>query len=333
MPTSRREILRTGTLAAAAMLASPFFTWAQATAAADAKPGKGKKVLLFTKSQYFPHEAVTRKPKDDGTPGDTLAWGEQYFHDWATAAGYEVTISKEGNFFTPENVDKFDAFAFYTCGDLTQPPGTKYPNNDKTSPMTEAGKGALLKAIEAGKGFIGLHSASDTFNIASHNAYPVKILPKGEKIDPFCMMLGAEFTSHASQQEATVRVGSKAFPGLTDIQEFTTTEEWYAFTNMSPDLHVIFVQDTSTMKLVNGQREAPYRGDPYPNTWARLHGKGRVFYTSLGHREDVWTRPLYKQMVLAALAWSTRVVENDVKPNFAQACPKIWAAGGTATQP
>ncbi len=151
--TTRRELLRsTAAAGAAAFFASPFLAWAQeqSTTAAASQPGKGKKILFFTKSQGFPHEAVTRKKKTDGTPIDDLAWGEKYVKDWGTAAGYEVTVSKEGSLFTPENIAAFDAFIFYTSGDLTKPPGTQY-DSDKTSAMPVEGKAALLKAIEEGR--------------------------------------------------------------------------------------------------------------------------------------------------------------------------------------
>ncbi|HEY4329860.1 MAG TPA: ThuA domain-containing protein, partial [Phycisphaerae bacterium] len=337
MSTTRREVLRAGALGAAAVLASPFLTWAQQNPSAS-QPGKGKKLLFFTKSQGFPHPAVTRKKKPDGTPVDDLAWGEKYIKDWGTEAGYDVTVSKEGSIFTPENIAKFDCFIFYTTGDLTKPPGTQY-DSDKTTAMPVEGKAAFLKAIEDGKGFIGLHSGSDTFENLGNKNDPVRIIPKDVKIDPYCAMLGAEFTSHGSQQPATIRVASKTFPGLEDIKEVKLTEEWYSFTNIIPDLHVILVQDTTTMKTdARGSREKQYAGDPYPETWARMQGKGRVFYTSMGHRDDIWapaTNPLYKKLVLAAMAWTTGLVNADVKSNMAEACPKLWAAANptAATAP
>lgn len=324
MKFTRRSVLRTAAATgAAAVLASPFVSWAQEAAASQ--PGKGKRILFFTKSQGFPHEAVTRKKKPDGTPIDDLAWGEKYLKDWGTEAGYDVTISKEGSIFTPEKIASFDAFVFYTTGDLTKPPGTQY-DSDKTSAMPEEGKTAFLKAIADGKGFLGLHCATDTFE-APRRGQPFKFLEKESDLDPYCAMIGAEFTSHGSQQTSTLRVGSKAFPGLEDIKEVNFNEEWYAFTNMKRDLHVILVQDTATMKTnAQGQREAQYRSDPFPQTWARQHGKGRVFYNSMGHRQDVWTNPIFKKMLLAGLAWTTGVTKFEAKPNIEEACPKLWAA-------
>ena len=92
-------------------------------------------------------------------------------------------------------------------------------------------------------------------------------------------------------------------------------EEWYALKNFAPDLHVILVQQTKDM--IGGCYQRP----PYPVTWARMHGKGRVFYTSLGHCEDTWTHPGFSQIALAGLAWILRRVEADVTPNIQQVTP------------
>ena len=102
-------------------------------------------------------------------------------------------------------------------------------------------------------------------------------------------------------------------------------EEWYGLYNLDPNMHVILVQDTTTMVLPNGQVDRQYRRDPYPETWAKMHGKGRVFYTSMGHREDVWTNPLFQKILLASLAWTTRLVDAEVPPNMEKACPKLYA--------
>ena len=55
--------------------------------------------------------------------------------------------------------------------------------------------------------------------------------------------------------------------------------------------------------------------------WARTHDKGRVFYTSMGHREDVWENPLYQGLLLGALGWVTGKVEASVEPNLTKVTP------------
>ena len=102
-------------------------------------------------------------------------------------------------------------------------------------------------------------------------------------------------------------------------------EEWYSLYNLAPDLHVILVQDTATMnKNAAGlATDWQYRRDPYPETWARAHGKGRVFYSSMGHRQDVWTNSIYQQVLTTGLAWVAGDVNADIPPNLATACPAL----------
>jgi len=60
---------------------------------------------------------------------------------------------------------------------------------------------------------------------------------------------------------------------------------------------VILVQETHGMK---GQL---YRRPPFPATWARMQGKGRVFYTSMGH-DEIWTKPTFRQVLMGGMAWA-----------------------------
>ncbi|MBU4272541.1 MAG: ThuA domain-containing protein [Planctomycetes bacterium] len=69
---------------------------------------------------------------------------------------------------------------------------------------------------------------------------------------------------------------------------------------------------------MKGMQGDAYRRPPYPATWARMHGKGRAFYTSLGHREDVWTNPIFQQVILGGLSWALGHADADITPNFAQ---------------
>ena len=96
---------------------------------------------------------------------------------------------------------------------------------------------------------------------------------------------------------------------------FRITDEWYALKNMPEDMHVILVQNTKGMKGREYQRPS------YPMTWARNFGKGRVFYTSMGHREDVWENPMYQGLLIGALGWATGRVNVDVTPNIKEVTP------------
>jgi type 1 glutamine amidotransferase len=65
-----------------------------------------------------------------------------------------------------------------------------------------------------------------------------------------------------------------------------------------------------------------YDRPPYPSTWVRMFGKGRVFVTSLGHREDVWTNPLFQSILNGGIQWSLGRVEADITPNMDTVTPE-----------
>jgi hypothetical protein len=99
--------------------------------------------------------------------------------------GFEIVATKDGRVFDGE-LAQYDAFFFFTTGDLTE------AGTDEMPPMSAPGKQALLAAIREGKGFIGVHSASDTFH-SKGNRFTTQ-----EHLDPFIAMLGGEFISHGS---------------------------------------------------------------------------------------------------------------------------------------
>jgi len=290
---SRRDALKTVAAAAAAMAASGFpLRFVQA---AD---GAKKKVLFYTRSQGFPHDVVKRPDANDDK---VLSFAEKVFTKLANENNIDLVCTKNGSIFTPEKLAEFDAIAFYTTGDLEKAGG-----GDNAPPMPKGGKEALLKYVESGKGFFGFHCASDTFHGGDN-----------ERSDPYIKMVGGEFDGHNAQQKSKIRAVGQFAP-LKDVKDFEANEEWYRFKNIAPDMHVILVQETASM------REQVYKDrKPYPETWARMHGKGRVFYTSMGHREDVWTSDVFHQVVLGGLSWAMGNVQVDIKSNLREACPEV----------
>jgi type 1 glutamine amidotransferase len=308
---NRRDMLaRTGTAALTLGLGRLSFPlgW---TVAADAPK---RRLLMFTRSQTYEHDVVKRPNrlddkflKDFGLTKDgKLSLAESIVTELGEKHGFEVTATKDGRVFVNEDLDKFDAFLFETTGDLTKEGGDKEP------PMPPEGKQALLKAIANGKGYIGCHCASDTFHSPGgkdQNQPP-------EKIDPYIAMVGGEFIVHGHQQKAWMRVVDPSFPGAKNLHDFELMEEWYALKNFAPDLHVILVQDTQ------GMVDAMYQRPNFPATWARKHHKGRVFYTSMGHRHDVWKSSIFQDLLLGALSWVSGNVETDITPNLEKATPQ-----------
>ena len=267
---------------------------------AAGRDGAPKKILMFTRSQGFEHSVVKRGP--DNAP--SLA--ERVMTELAKKNNFEITCTKDGREFIPENIAKYDVFFFETTMDLTK------EGSDNQPPMPVEGKKAFLDAIAKGKGFVGCHCASDTF----HSPGVGWANQEKDKIDPYIAMLGGEFFSHGAQQSAKMKVVDDKFPATAGLMDFDLKEEWYSLKNIAPDLHVLLVQTTQGMK----GRE--YQRPDFPATWARRHEQGRVFYTSLGHREDVWESPLFHKIVLGGLAWAAGNVEADVKPNVATVTPE-----------
>ncbi len=252
------------------------------------------KVLYFTRSAGFEHSAVKRD-------GKKLSISERVLSELGKDYDVDVTCTKDGRVFD-DDLEQYSAIAFYTSGDLTK------PCSNKTPPMTARGKQRLLDAVAGGVGFVGIHAATDTF----HSKGP-------DKIDPYIAMLGGEFVSHGPQQVATMRVTSPDFPGVGDQgvpESFELNEEWYALKNFAKDMHVIFVQETEGMK------GGCYQRPSFPATWARMHGKGRVFYTSLGHRHDVWTNENVQAGFVGAFSWAMGQVDAEISPNIDKVAPK-----------
>ena len=154
-----------------------------------------RKILFFSKSSGYEHSAIRRN-------GNALSPAEKVLIELGKTHGFDVVASKDGSIFTRQNLKGFDAIFFYTTGDLTQAMG------DKNPPMTLEGKVALLEAIRSGKGFLGTHSATDTF----HSLGPEFETQPIEKRDPYIQMIGGEFIRHGPQQEATMRVAHRTFP-------------------------------------------------------------------------------------------------------------------------
>jgi len=272
-----------------------------------------KRVLFFSKSSGYEH-SVIRDPSKPFTPapGSTVpGLAFQVLKTLGEKDNIEFVFSKDGSLFNPEYLAQFDALFFFTTGDLTE------VGTDGNPAMTAAGKAAFLQAIEDGKGFIGTHSATDTFHSGGGKEHgPSRYQNDGDAADPYIKMIGAEFIVHNKQQPSHLIVVDPRFPGIIAVPEDNhATEEWYSLKDFAGNLHVLLVQDTS------GMTGFAYARPNYPSTWARMYGKGRVFYTNLGHRDDMWNSAMFQAVLTGGINWAVGRVDADVKPNIDTAAP------------
>ena len=142
MNSNRRQMM----LAAGAALFGPGLLGATTARAKLADP---KKILFFTKSSGFIHPVIARI-------GNQPAFAEKILGRIGAEHGFDVVSSKDGSLFEPDQIGQWDAFVFMTTGDLTQ------PGTDRHTPISAAGLEAFFAAIQAGKGFVGLHCATTT---------------------------------------------------------------------------------------------------------------------------------------------------------------------------
>jgi len=255
-----------------------------------------KKLLFFTKSGGFEHSVVNRE-------NGQLSYAERLMVELGKKYNIEVTCSKDGRVFD-KDYREFDGFFFYTTENLVEVDKPDEPA------MTIQGKQNLLDAVMGGKGFIGSHCASDTFH-SQGDRKQSQAVP-----DPYIQMVGGEFIRHGRQQVATMRVVDPAFPGAAKSNgNFKLNEEWYSLKNFAADMHVILVQETA------GMVDDDYQRPPYPATWARKHGQGRVFFTSMGHREDVWTNPIFESLLFGGIDWALGRIDVNLTANLSEAAP------------
>ena len=96
-------------------------------------------------------------------------------------------------------------------------------------------------------------------------------------------------------------------------KSFVLRDEIYQMRNYSRDkLRVLMRLDASKLDLANKNVHRTDRD--FAVTWAKMYGKGRVFYTTLGHVEDNWDKPEFQKMIIEAVKWATGMIDADVTP-------------------
>jgi type 1 glutamine amidotransferase len=175
-----------------------------------------------------------------------------------------------------------------------------FANTTGTLPLPDVE--GFIDWVKAGHGFAAMHSGSDTFH------------GSGGKISPYIDMLGGEFAHHGAQVVVQCmnmdpqHPATKHFGASWDIEG--KKEEIYQFKNY----------DRTKVHELLTLAKHPETGEPgnYGVSWCKDFGKGKVFYTSLGHNEYVWQMPDYQQHILGGIKWVLGLEPGDATPQLKQ---------------
>jgi hypothetical protein len=242
-------------------------------------PPHRKQLLAIGEEKGYRHEAVSH----------ALATIERLGRErglWDTTIRTDTEVlTKKKLEYNAKNLNDFDAVLFYTGGTLE---------------MDDQQKKDFVAFIhEDGKGFIGVHSAAITFT-----QWP-----------EYGDMIGGYYDEHPwGTFPAPIIVEDAHFPGMSQWpHEFTITDEIYQMKSFSREnCRVLMRLDASKLDLNNPR---VHRTDhDFAVSWAKMYGKGRVYYSTLGHVSENWDEPKFQEMYVEAIKWALGLVDADVTP-------------------
>ncbi|MGL4632709.1 MAG: ThuA domain-containing protein [Leadbetterella sp.] len=222
------------------------------------------KVLLFTKTAGFHHESIL-----DGVAA-IKKLGERHFFD--------VDWHEKASIFNENDLKAYSAIIFLsTTGDI----------------LTEDQQKSMEAFIKSGKGFVGLHAATDT-------EYGWEWYEK---------MIGMMFKIHPTNQTAYLDVQKSDFPGMERWpKRMLWTDEWYEFSGQkSKDLtFLITIDEKSYNPEVSWgpEKKGKGMGDFHPIAWYQKYDGGRAFYTALGHIPAVYQEQLFLDHIYGGIYWA-----------------------------
>ncbi len=212
-------------------------------------------ILVFSKTTGFRHDSIP----------DAIAAVRQLGDDY----GFLVDGTEGGGAFTDENLSQYQAVVFLlTTGTV----------------LDEDQKAAFERYIEAGNGYVGVHSASDTeYNWVWYG-----------------QLLGAYFSSHPNIQSADVDVVDHCHPStwfLPDVWQ--RTDEWYNFQTNPRDNEVTVLATLDESTYSGGTM-----GADHPIMWYHEFDGGRSWYTAMGHTSESYYEPLFLECLLGGILYA-----------------------------
>ena len=217
-------------------------------------PGSTTRVLVVTHTEGFRHDSI---PAAEAALRDLGTETGLYLTDFCR------TADDVRRMLTPQGLSGYRAVVF--------------ANTTGSLPIPDLA--AFLSWVAAGRGFIGIHSASDTYHDSP----------------AYLSMLGGEFLTHGAIVEAEVRVDDASHPSVAHMApSFRIADEFYRFRLGSESRRTL-------LSLAGDPRDrAPAEG-AQPLAWQKAHSSGRVFYTALGHRQELWQDPRYRRHVVEGI--------------------------------
>ena len=221
------------------------------------------RALLFTKTAGWHHQSIL-----EGVSAVKLLAEKHHFdYEW----------HEDARQINSDNLARFDVIIFLnTTGDILNPEQQQ----------------AMQSFIQSGKGFVGVHSASDTeYDWPWYN-----------------QLVGRMFVIHPAIQTAKINVSDRQFPGVSLMPEsFLWTDEYYHFSEpYSDNLKTILSVDETTYdpSATWGDVSVTGMGENHPVSWYQTFDGGRSFYTALGHMPATYQDPLFLQHLYGGIYWS-----------------------------
>ncbi|MGI9241768.1 MAG: ThuA domain-containing protein [Verrucomicrobiales bacterium] len=244
-----------------------------------AKPKQARKLLVFSKTAGFRHGSIETGIEAMKRLGEKTG-------------AFEVTATEDASVFEPEKLNGFDAVIMLnTTGEIFK---------SDVEGQEDRLKNSLVEFVKSGKGLIGMHSATDTYkNWKEYND-----------------MMGGAFDGHPWHEKVRLKnldpdhPLTKAFEG----KSFEVTDEIYQFRpdTASPDERRMLL---SLSGEVEDTGKGKYGKDGlYPISWCDEYGKGRIFYCSLGHRDEIFWNPVVLQHYLAGIQFALGDLDADATP-------------------
>ncbi|MDO9337450.1 MAG: ThuA domain-containing protein [Caulobacter sp.] len=238
------------------------------------------RVLYLDQSVGWRHAPVIRPADGALAPSETavIAIGRG-------SGVYTAEVTQDAREITPQRLAGVDVLVFYTTGAL---------------PISAEAWAAVQRRVAAGKlGFVGLHSAADT-----GWAY------EGPG-DSYARFIGGQFAGHPWTQGTRVRIETldPDFPAMAMWPaSFDYTEEIYQYAGFEPSR----VRVLQTLDFTGTALKRPYA---VPVAWARQVGRGRLFFSNLGHTPATWDDPRFRQQLAEAVKWTGRRTRGSARPD------------------